>query len=376
MIHFGKISHLSATGKRKNNEDSFRIGKNGVFLVCDGVGGVEKGEVASEIVADTFLRVYTENPDSDPHKVLREAERALSAHIGKHPDSSGMATTLTFSQLRNDGIMVAWVGDSRVYQFRKGQLVYKTNDHSWVNEAVQAGILTPEEAINHPKSNVITRAVQGEHNPTSLDQVFLTDIQPGDYIMHCSDGVLESWDDEDLSALFNSSDDVDELMSHLALECEKDSRDNYTAIIYNIDDVSISKSHEPSSESIRKHSDSGPIEVSYQNDVKVKETKSWMERWFWNMKIPLTVLIVILLFASLIYKIYSGGHSQFGPFSKDSIHTIGPRLQRQEVNKVLPADSNPDSSDTKNQIQTGTNRSKADPSSTDYSKKDTERKIQ
>jgi serine/threonine protein phosphatase PrpC len=312
MIRFGKISHLTATGKRNNNEDSFRIGENGVFVVCDGVGGVEKGEVASEIVADTLISIFRDNPDAIPENALQEAEKALSEHIKTNPDSAGMATTLTFSQVREDGILVAWVGDSRVYQFRKGQIIYQTKDHSWVNEAVEAGILTPEEAVNHPKSNVITRAVQGMDRPAKPDKVLLKDIRPGDCIMHCSDGVLEAWDDEDLSALFNSSDDVDAMINELASYCEKESRDNYTAIIYTIDAVSISPSSEstlPEPTRVLEPLETNEGVIAYSDTVKTKET--WLTQ-FLNLDLSfkhiafLLMLLSFFLFTFLTWKPFGG----------------------------------------------------------------------
>ena len=300
MIRLGHISSLTGIGRRNNNEDSFRIGENGVFVVCDGVGGVEKGEVASEIVADTFLSVYKEHPAAEPDFVLREAEKALSAHIEANRDSMGMATTLTFSQVRPEGILVAWVGDSRVYQFRKGSILYVTKDHSWVNEAVDSGILTPDEAIGHPKSNVITRAVQGLLKPTRADQVLLSDLMTGDCILHCSDGVLEAWDDNDLSALFNSNDDLDEIVNQLKSYCENESKDNYTAIVYRIDDVSIQKlSHSsPPEEMVDKKV---PQVLEYGN-VSQSGTSAGggLER-----KIPILPVIFLVSFLVLSIGIYS-----------------------------------------------------------------------
>jgi hypothetical protein len=150
-----------------------------------------------------------------------------------------MATTLTFSQIRENGIYVAWVGDSRVYQFRDGQIVFQTTDHSWINEALRSGILTPEEAIGHPKAHVITRAIQGSHKPTTADTILLTDIKKGDLFLHCSDGVLETWSNEDLTAVFASLKDPASILAKMKSECAINSKDNFTAIVYQIDEASI-----------------------------------------------------------------------------------------------------------------------------------------
>lgn len=239
MVHITKQACISEQGKRANNEDTALFSEGKVFVVCDGVGGNEKGEVASHIVAEAFLECGIESAMPDLNNVLKLAETRLDEHLAQNPETVGMATTLTFSMPTPQGILVAWCGDSRVYQFREGRIIFQTRDHSWVNEAVENGIITAEEAVNHPKSNVITRAIQGSHKPTELDIMLLKNVQKGDFFLHCSDGVLEAWTDTDLEALFNSNGDVDELASVLKQQCEIDSRDNFTAIIYAIESSEI-----------------------------------------------------------------------------------------------------------------------------------------
>jgi serine/threonine protein phosphatase PrpC len=231
---------ISEQGKRANNEDSALFSEGEVFIVCDGVGGNEKGEVASQIVSDVFLEQGLKKSELNLNEVLCIAENALSDYLENHPTAIGMATTLTFSKVLENGIQVAWCGDSRVYQFRNGEIVYQTRDHSWVNEAVDNGIITLEESINHPKSNVITRAVQGNQKATQLDTHFIKDVRKGDFFMHCSDGVLEAWSDDDLKALFNSNNDINDIATLLKQQCEIDSRDNFTAILYKIEEADLS----------------------------------------------------------------------------------------------------------------------------------------
>lgn len=242
IIHQGYISEL---GKRANNEDNCGCNERSTFVVCDGVGGSEKGEVASDITVRSFIESFKINPNADANEVLRIAEGRLDNMIKQNPETLGMATTLTLSQVRENGIYVAWCGDSRVYQFRDGQILFKTIDHSWVNEAVKAGIITPEEAINHPKSNVITRAVQVTNKPAQVDTVFLTDIKNGDLFLHCSDGVLESWTDDDLIALFSTEKEPTKILEKIKEECEIHSKDNFTAIVYRIEETDIIVSPKP-----------------------------------------------------------------------------------------------------------------------------------
>jgi PPM family protein phosphatase len=237
MIKISSEEYISELGKRENNEDNCAFIRGATYVVCDGVGGSEKGEIASDITVRCFIDAFKVNPHADANQVIKIVETKLTDYINANPEAAAMGTTLTLSQLRDDGIYVAWCGDSRIYQFRKGEIIFKTVDHSWVNDAVKSGIITPEEAINHPKSNVITRAVQGSHKPTKADTQLLTDIEKGDLFFHCSDGVLESWNDDDLKALFSSENDPKIILEIIKRECLKQSKDNFTAIVYRVDEV-------------------------------------------------------------------------------------------------------------------------------------------
>jgi protein phosphatase len=239
MIKVNSANYISELGKRSNNEDNCAINPNKTFIVCDGVGGSEKGEIASDLVVREFIHQFNENAVITANEAIKHVEGKLSEYIKQHPESMGMATTLTLAHIQDNAIYVAWCGDSRVYQFRGGRIVYKTLDHSWVLEALKAGIITEEEAINHPRSNVITRAIQGAHKPVSIEDTYLTDLKVNDTFLLCSDGVLESWNDEDLSALFSSEKDVDILLHRIKEECAIHSRDNFTAVVFKLNEVSV-----------------------------------------------------------------------------------------------------------------------------------------
>jgi serine/threonine protein phosphatase PrpC len=188
---------------------------------------------------DSIQHSFSVHPEIQAASALKIAEDKLLEHLQEHPEASGMASTLTLASIREDGVYVAWVGDSRIYQFRNGHILFQSRDHSWVNEALDAGIITVEEAINHPKSNVITRAVQGAHKPAAPQDALLTDIKKGDFFLLCSDGVLESWNNEELSELFASGLDCDALSRELASKCAGFSRDNYTAIVFQVESASV-----------------------------------------------------------------------------------------------------------------------------------------
>lgn len=232
-------SFFSEIGKRVNNEDNGGWNEGTVYVVCDGVGGNERGEIASDIITNALLEIYKNDLSISPSLSVKEAENRLSKYIDQNPESLGMASTLAMAIVKSRGILVAWVGDSRIYQFRNGEIIFKTIDHSWVNEALAAGILKFEEAVNHPKSNIITRAIQGKHKDVEVQEVWLQDIQNNDLFLLCTDGVLETWTDEELCILFaNATDpDTDGIANKIKAECAQISKDNNTAIIFRISKV-------------------------------------------------------------------------------------------------------------------------------------------
>jgi protein phosphatase len=237
MLKIQGASFLHEKGKRDNNEDnlSFDIDE-GIFVLCDGVGGSEKGEIASDVAVNTFIQNSSSvKSSSDFKEILLTSESKLNDHVRENPESVGLATTLTVSKFIDQRLLIGWVGDSRIYHFRNGQILYQTRDHSWVNEAIKSGLVTEEEAVNHPKRNMILRAVQSG-KPAEMDTDEITDLRAGDFIFHCSDGILESWNDIELQSLFSSSNNSDELIKQMKEKCSVHSRDNFSAIIFKIEE--------------------------------------------------------------------------------------------------------------------------------------------
>jgi protein phosphatase len=230
-------SFFSEIGKRANNEDNGGWNEGTTYVVCDGVGGNERGEIASDIITNTLLEIYKNDLSISPILSVKEVENQLTKYITQNPDSMGMASTLVMAIVQTNGILTAWVGDSRIYQFRNGKIIFKTTDHSWVNEALATGILKPEEAVNHPKSNIITRAIQGRHKDVEVQEVWLQDIQNNDLFLLCTDGVLETWTDEELCLLFANTIDTDIIANKIKAECAQTSKDNNTAIVFRIEKV-------------------------------------------------------------------------------------------------------------------------------------------
>jgi PPM family protein phosphatase len=242
-ITIRKPAGLCEKGKRANNEDSIypsldkRSANEQLFMVCDGVGGAAKGDVASKLVCETFSSLFKKATQSDPPfvgSVLKVVEDGIQEYIEDNPIAAGMATTLTLLHFHSNGATVAHIGDSRVYHIRKGEILYRSEDHSFVQGLIKEGIITPEEARKHPRRNVITRAIQGSKNRTVADTHVIHDIQTGDYFFLCSDGILESVSDEDLCALLISPISNQQRIAQIKKLCTAHSRDNFSCYLIEV----------------------------------------------------------------------------------------------------------------------------------------------
>lgn len=213
------------------------------FIVCDGVGGCNKGEVASATVSQTIGNAMAKYNGSeiftndDFAVVLGEAYHALDVkNVG---DARGMATTLTFLHSHAGGIFLAHIGDSRIYQIRPNiGVIYRSYDHSLVNALLRNGLISPNEAVNHPKSNVITRCM-GSYEDGRRDSAYtinITDVRSGDYFLLCSDGVLHQFTDETLVALLESPITDEDKIKQMAATSAP-SADNNTAMLIHVADV-------------------------------------------------------------------------------------------------------------------------------------------
>ena len=237
---------LNEIGGRSNQEDSIFPVKGEanestrLFLVCDGMGGHENGEVASGLVCSTFGKLLA-NVDHEGFTVemfldaLNEAYDALDREDPDPQSMRKMGTTLTFLHLNDHEVVVAHMGDSRVYHVRPSEqnaIIYQSSDHSLVNELVRAEIITPEEALTHPRRNVITRAMQPKLDPRhKADVRTFNDVQAGDYFFLCSDGVLESVSNDALVEILRRDvSDVEKIEAVKAL-CAASSRDNFSAYL-------------------------------------------------------------------------------------------------------------------------------------------------
>lgn len=243
--------NLQELGQRQNQEDSLFPGigqqtaNDRLFILCDGMGGHEKGEVASATVCETMSKCILSrwNPneplsDGLLQQAIEEAYDALDAK--DNGEEKKMGTTMTFLCFHANGVTAAHIGDSRIYQLRPAtksepaRIVFKTRDHSLVNDLIDIGEITEEEAKNHPQKNVITRAMQPcQERRAKATIAHLTDIQEGDYFYMCSDGMLEQSTDDNILNIITKKCVKNKQKVEMLRSVTSENKDNHTAhIIY------------------------------------------------------------------------------------------------------------------------------------------------
>ena len=230
-------------GQRDNQEDAIAQWDNHLFVLCDGMGGHEKGEVASQTVCQSLTTWFEKNvnpEDSFTDDQLREAIEYAYQALDQYTDDSlrQMGTTLTLLYIGNNGVIAAHMGDSRIYHIRPDVgMLYQSRDHSLVFDLFQAGEITYEEMATYPQKNIVTRAMTpGEDNRMRPDIIHISDIQPEDYFYMCSDGMLEQMDNDQLVALLTSQLSDEEKRNKL-IEPTKGNQDNHSAWIIHVKDV-------------------------------------------------------------------------------------------------------------------------------------------
>jgi len=248
-----KISYQALTDvgrKRKGNEDSLFVNaEQNLFVVADGMGGHAAGEVASKIAVDaineficltggdeeiTWPFGLDENISYDGNRLktaIRFANKKVIDATREKSEYEGMATTVAAVLVDGDSANVAHVGDSRVYLVRDGSLTLLTSDHSWVNEQIQSGIISAEQARSHPLRNVVTRALGGK--PDLAVDIQVQKMEPGDILLLCSDGLTTMLADEDIvETLDGAGGEVEKAAKALVAEANaRGGEDNITVLL-------------------------------------------------------------------------------------------------------------------------------------------------
>ena len=253
-----KISYHALTDvgrKRKGNEDSVFINpEQKLFVVADGMGGHAAGEVASKVAVDainefvcltsgdeeiTWPFGLDQNISYDGNRLktaIRYANRKVLEATKERSEYEGMATTVAAVLVDAETANVAHVGDSRVYLWSDGVLTQLTADHSWVNEQIQSGIISPDQARSHPLRNVVTRALGGRLDLTVDMQV--QKMKQGDLLLLCSDGLTTMVaDDEVATVLEKAQGDIEETARALvAAANEHGGEDNITVLLLKVEE--------------------------------------------------------------------------------------------------------------------------------------------
>jgi serine/threonine protein phosphatase PrpC len=230
---------LNELGKRPNNEDCISpqkgtaTSKDALFIVCDGVGGEKKGEVASKIVCTSIQDYFkgktpaTGEEKDGIQKAIQYANGKLAMYVAADAMANRMSTTLALVLLGERSVIAAWCGDTRIHHIRNGKVIWKSKDHSLVSELVSQGELTEEEARIHPSRNIITRSLNAVNFNNNVDFYEILDFETGDYLLLCTDGLLEKVNEDVIYTILTDETERDKAKSFLSY-CNGVTKDNFS----------------------------------------------------------------------------------------------------------------------------------------------------
>lgn len=314
FIKIGQPLAFSYIGQKDNQEDCIfpliekMSVKHRYFILCDGMGGHDNGEVASATVCNAlgeYFRSY-EYGGLMTVDIFNAALDYAYDELDKKDTGSikKMGTTMACLYFHKNGYLVAHIGDSRIYHIRpKSGIIYQSSDHSLVNDLLRAGELTEEEAINFPKKNVITRAMQPNLERRHKADVFsFSDIQKGDYFFMCSDGVLEQLTNDKLCEILSNKKltDADKLEA-IKQVCEGKTKDNYSCYLIPIahveaepDDMENSDDNIVASIEIEEPEQAQVSKIDEAKECTPKVKPKWWKKIVGYFCVVLVALIALL----------------------------------------------------------------------------------
>ena len=222
--------------KRTNNEDAFVVRPDlGFWAVADGMGGAAAGEVASRIFVETATEAFTSNSTEETQmdrvkNAFTLANSRMLDHVAAHPDHAGMGCTAEILAISGDDIFIGHIGDSRTYRLRNAELKQLSQDHSLVQEQINQGLISEQDARSHAMRHVILRAV-GNKEPIELDLLKGKGL-PGDIFLLCSDGLTDMIDDAAIRNCLTQGESLQALADQL-IELAKAAggKDNITVVL-------------------------------------------------------------------------------------------------------------------------------------------------
>jgi PPM family protein phosphatase len=251
-VHFTCAARTDVGIVRSGNEDNYlMLADRGIFIVADGMGGHAAGEVASEMAVritsheiGSLRGLSDEQASARLSTAIRAANEAIFERTLSEHDKRGMGTTATVLALLPRRYLIGQVGDSRAYLLRNGRFQQLTKDHSYVQEQVDAGLLTPDQARVHPYSNVITRCVGASGDV--VPDIYFGALEQGDIILLASDGLTGMLEDAQLTRILTSDGGPQHWVDRMISEANRrGGLDNITAIVIRIDSVDINTGEHP-----------------------------------------------------------------------------------------------------------------------------------
>ena len=243
MIAGKRLQHCAATHEgrvRKNNEDAYCVrAEDGLFLVADGMGGHEHGEWASAAIAQALGAVPLPSAFEDASLAVADALHRANAVIHAEAQSRGMqmGSTAVALLIRDGRFAVLWVGDSRAYLYRDGELYRISHDHTQVQEMIDRGLLLPEDADGHPMGHVLARAM-GVRPAVEVD-VIADEIESGDVFLLCSDGLMARVEDEEIAAALAQAEADVRAQRLVKLTLDRGAPDNVTVITVGVPQTTV-----------------------------------------------------------------------------------------------------------------------------------------
>jgi protein phosphatase len=234
---------------RENNEDKFEFyvpedeatlaRRGSIYIVCDGMGGHAAGQIASELAAKTFIDVYLHHPAEDPAVGMLSGVQAANRFVTDIglavPSRRGMGTTFSGLVLLQDRAFTVQVGDSRIYRLRNDELLQLTFDHTYVDEMVRAGLMTPADAETHPSRHVLTRAIGGDMEV--VPEIESHDLHEGDIYLLCSDGLTNHVDDNTLQEVLRTYSPSEACWRLVGAALLGGGSDNCTVLVVRVDEI-------------------------------------------------------------------------------------------------------------------------------------------
>jgi serine/threonine protein phosphatase PrpC len=259
-----------------------------LWVVADGMGGTNAGEVASEITVKTISEIFSHQIKADSEiprpeeflpSVIRQINEAILSHERRHPETEGMGTTVVMAWLLDEQLHVSWVGDSRAYLFRNNSLIPITKDHSLVQQMVDAGTLTEEQAFYHPQSNIITQSLGGPTHKLKPGYTCVN-LNKNDKILLCTDGLNGMITDQNMQQILIDYPEIKEACTALLQQAlTNGGYDNVTLILAHIMDGPIADKS-VSIESV-KNNEAETVAGNQQIDrptgsIKIKKKYFWV----------------------------------------------------------------------------------------------------